>query len=235
MAEFQIIRPFAIPTEKDYAAGAALVDEKFHPVDEKFHLKDGPHDGAWYSYHKEAVADIQTKLTVRAFYTNLSSIARLVEPISNDEHKPIDPLFAATHAFRAGMWTSGHVQQHVFEGRIKYEDVQDALGRSLPFVEYSGKNEYEANGRRLMDLGELGLEKVGYETREYIEKWGKEIVYEPSVRQFYALGMGAVTAMYDSIYSAAFPMLQQNYEVSKILSFDALEVYLASNPDSSSN
>jgi hypothetical protein len=224
MTELQMQPPFRIPTEEDYVTRAALVDKEFDA-----------RNGAWYSYHKEAVLDIPAKPTVRAFYANLSSVARLVEPISNDEHKPIDPSFAATHAFRAGMWTSGHVLRHVYNGKLKYEDALGALCNSVPFPAYSGKYEYETNGKYLMDLGELGLEKVGNETEGYIEKWGKEIVHEPTARQYYALGVGAVTFMHHQIYSTAYPVLQQNYEVSQLLHFDELEKYLASNPGSSSN
>jgi hypothetical protein len=190
MAEFQMRPPIRIPTEEDYAVGGAIVDDTFEN-----------HDGAWYSYQKEAIIGIQTRPSLRDFYENLSSVSKLIEPISNDDHKPLDPLFAATHAFRAGLWTGKHLSQEVYWGKIQYKDVHNTIITSAPHPTYSGQAEYEANGEYLTSIGTSGLERVGHVAREYIEKWGNDIVCDPTVRKYYALGAGAVVSAYHHIYS----------------------------------
>lgn len=224
MAESEMKPPIRIPLEVDYAVGAAIVDDAFEKT-----------EGAWYSYHKEAITGIQTKLSKRAFFENLSSVAMFVEPISDNEHKPVDPLYAATHAFRAGMWTGGLIAHEVYDGRVKYEGIHNAIVGSAPHLAYEGKDEYEANGEYFLAIGQVGLDKVGHEAREYIEKWGSDIVSETKVRKYYALGAGAVVSAFHNIYTAAYPALVENYQVSQILDFDAIDQYLSNNADSSGN
>ena len=225
MSEFEMKRPFPIPNEVDFGLGATLVDQLFDD-----------HNGAWFLYNKQALIDAQNGQAMRSTYMATSAVARTVEPISDDFFRPIDPMYKATHAFRAGMWTAGLLGTEVYNGKLSFMDVHNTLFSNLPHPNsYETQEDYEKDGQYLMALGNLGLDALGFETREYIDKWGKEIVSEPTVRQYYALGTGAVMSVYQSIYSAAYPSLQEDYEVSQILDFDELTHYLSSNSDSSSN
>jgi len=225
MPEFEMKRPFPVPNEVDYAIGAAFVDGIF----ENNH-------GAWYLYNKQALIDAQAGQDIRKLYIATSGLARTVEPIADDTFKPIDPLYKATHAFRAGMWTAGLLGTEVYNGRLSYIDVHNTLSANLPHPDtHHNQGDYEKNGEYLMALGNLGLEALGFETRDYLERWGEEIVSEPAVRHYYALGTGAVMSTYHSIYAAAYPSMMEDYTVSQILDFDELDHYLSSNSDTSSN
>jgi len=225
MSESEMKRPFPIPDEVDFGIGATLVDGIFEN-----------NKGAWFMYHRQALIEAQTGQEMRKLYLATSSLARSVEPINDDTFKPEDPLYRATHAFRAGMWTAGLLGTEVYNGRLSYIDVHNTLSANLPHEHrLTSQDDYEKNGEYLMALGNSGLEALGFETREYIQKWGEDIVSEPTVRQYYAMGTGAVMSVYHNIYAAAYPSLQEDYEVSKILDFNELENYLSSNFDSSSN
>jgi|GEM_PF-5584622 len=227
MSEIEIQPPFPIPTHEDYALGAQHLDSLF---EEK--------DGAWYLYNRESMIDVQSNALLRSKLGGMSSLARLVEPVQNDQFKPIDPLFRATHAFRAGMWTAGMLGFIVFEDKMKYKDIHNALAESMPHHQQASQENYEESGGYLKSLGDQGLETVGHEARQHIDKWGEELVYEPSVRQYYALGTGAVLAVYHQVYENSYEDLVTRYEddqVSRLLNFDQLDEYLSSDSDSSSN
>ena len=227
MSEIEIQPPFRIPTQEDYAVGAGHLDSLF---DEK--------EGAWYLYNRESMIDAKLDVRLHDKFSGMSSLARLVEPIENDQFKPVDPMFRATHAFRAGMWTAGMLGFIVFEDKMKYKDIHNALAASMPNKVQTGQEDYEKNGGYLKSLGDQGLEAVGPEARQYIDKWGEELVYEPSVRQYYALGTGALLAVYHQVYENSYEDLvsrYEDYQVSKLLDFDQLDEYLSSDSDSSSN
>jgi len=227
MSEIEMQPPFRIPTEEDFAAGAKHVDSLF---DEK--------EGAWYMYNREAMIDAHSNIVLRNKFSSMSSIARLVEPIENDNLKPVDPLFRATHAFRAGMWTASLFGFVVYEDKMKYRDIHNALTLSLPNQKHTSQEDYEENGSYLKLLGDQGLETIGHEARQHVDAWGEELVYEPSVRQYYALGTGAVLAVYHQVYENSYDDLvahYEDYQVSKLLNFDQLDEFLSSDSDSSSN
>lgn len=118
---------------------------------------------------------------------------------------------------------------------MNYDSIHDSLNGNLPFPVFEGKAEHDANGEFLRQLGFHGLNTIGDEAIRYLHEWGDEIVEEPSLRLTYALGSGAILALYHATYAKRYPQLVENYEVSRLLSFDEIEKYLSSNTDSSSN
>lgn len=216
--------PRRIPLHEDYLTVAQKVGDRFQTE-----------GGAWVSYHKETLIHTQNHTPTRSLFEAVSSLAKLVEPVTDDDFKPVDSLYAATHAFRAGMWTAGRMTHLLYEGRLGYEGVHNALAQSLPHFAYTKQEQYEENGEFLVGSGRRGLIEVGDDTREQLNKWGDEIVSDERVRGYYALGAGAILSVSHYIYSTAYPRLQEDFLVSQLFSTEELMQYLQRNPDSSSN
>lgn len=204
MSEFEPSKPHPIPIESNYRSAAESTDDEFQQ-----------HGGAWAYYHKISVIDAQEKEGVRRVFSIMSSQARLIEPIEDDNFNPIDPKFHATHAFRAGLWTGGLITKYLHEEKFNYETINDSITHTFPHSTFSTQEEYEANGRFLTTIGHEGLKIAGYDTRVHLDKWAEDIVSQENVRRYYALGAGAVVYATHQIYSSLYEELQLNYQVSQ--------------------
>lgn len=221
MSELPPRPPHRIPTDEDYDVAAELVDAQFQ-------AKGGP----WVYYHRTALLDLRSKQTTHDVLAVMSTQARLIEPIKDDRFTPVDPRFMATHAFRAGMWTAGFMSEELHRGSLSFGGVCNVIVQSLPHEAPASQEEYEADGRYLMTIGDEGLKKVGYETRQYINRWGEDIVSNENVRRYYALGAGAILYASHSLYTKVYEEMQVSYEAGLLT--DELSQFLA-NTDSSDN
>jgi hypothetical protein len=224
MDNSEIKKPHRIPVEEDYSATADVVEDAFRE-----------NGGAWVMYHKESILGIHTKESARDFFETVSTLARLVEPIEDDRFKPVDSMYRATHAFKAGLWTGGQMSHVIHNGRLRFEQIYNEINKSLPYTPHTDREEYEENGQYLTKIGHLGLELIGYEARQKLEEWGNDIVSDSTARPFFALGAGAILATSQNIYSLAYPLMDENYQVAQLLNFDEIDQFLNSSSDSSSN
>lgn len=115
---------------------------------------------------------------------------------------------------------------------VPYEQTHRLLAASMPHVRYAGQEEYEENGSHLERIGREGLGLIGASAREYVERWGADIVSDKRVRRYYALGLGAVVLTAHAAYKAGYESVLAQQAAS---SFDiaAIEQYLAHKWDTS--
>jgi hypothetical protein len=224
-------KPFPIPLENDYLAASEIVEMKF-----------AQHGGLWNKYYTDAYIRSGERKELMTLFEYMWSTSKLIEPIVDDDFSPEDTLYRATDAFRAGMYSGDLIAHEVFAGTMNYDSIHDSINNSLPHPVYEGKEQYDENGSFLMRLGYQGLHTVGSETLTHLEAWSTEVVFEPSVRQTYSLGAGAILAMYHEKYTVMYPMLmdlhrtsQLDLQVSKLLEYDGIEKYLSDNTGSSGN
>ncbi len=222
MSEIAPRPPYRIPIEADYEAAAEIVDALLQ-------TQGGP----WNYYHRTALIEGSTKQTTRDRLAALSFHARLVEPIEDDHFTPIDPLYRATHAFRAGMWTAGLMTEELHRNCLNFVGIHTVMAHSLPHGTISNQEEHEENGRYLIALGDEGLKRVGYVARERLNRWGEEIVSEENVRRYYTLGAGAILYASHRLYSEVYKDMQTSYEAQVLA--EELSRFLANTPDSSDN
>lgn len=214
--------PYRIPIEEDYEAAAEMTDDLLQS-------RGGP----WLYYHKTSLLEIHTKQTTQDLLSVMSSHARLVEPIQDNHLTPRDARYMATHAFRAGMWTAGFMSEQLHKGVISFTMVSHLIGQSLPHTPITTQAEHEVNGRYLMTIGDEGLKRVGYATREYINRWGEDIVSEENVRRYYALGAGAILYTSHMLYTNVYNDMRISYEASLLT--NEVSQFLANPRDSSDN
>lgn len=219
MAEFESRKPYPIPQEEDYCAAAKLTDSLFQE-----------NGGAWAYYHRLTLIDVHSKATMRTYFEAMSSQARLIEPIEDDDFTPVDAMFRATHAFRAGMWTGSIIEKYIHNEQIGYEAINNTIAQSLPYPTFSGQEEYEFNGQFLKTIGDEGLKIVGFETRSQLDVWGEDIVSDENVRRYYALGAGAIFYTASEIYKSLFPTLEASYQSTQLI--NEVSQYLADVTDS---
>lgn len=220
MSDLERKPPYSIPTETDFVAAAELTDETFES-----------NGGAWTYYHKTSLVDIHSNAQTKNLLTAMSSQARFIEPLQDETLSPVDPMYRATHAFRAGMWTGGFITKYLHQDAISYLAVHNTITQSFPHSNFKGQEEHEENAQFLRAIADQGLDLAGYETREYLDKWGNEIVSSEDARRYYALGAGAVFYVSQGLYTQLHERLQQDYEIS--LLSDEVSQYLASVRDSS--
>lgn len=225
MSEGEKRRPIPIPMQEDYAAGAQLLTERLD------------HEGSmWNTYHKEALIDLYNQPKIFELHEAMATVAKLIEPIKDDDHRPIDPMYRASHAFKAGMWTASRLLELVYDRQLNYSTAHFALCKALPFSpDYKDQEQYEANGQLLENTGENGLELVGYEAREHIDKWSKDMVSDERVRRQYCLGTGAILFSAHGVYTTVFEEMKCAYEASKLFRLDELDQYLADAAKTSDN
>jgi len=222
MSNAEVKQPFRIPIEEDYAAAVTIAGEEFDAE-----------GGIWLTYHRQSITLTQKSATLAENFKILSSISRLVEPIKNDKFEPIDHMFTATHAFRAGMWTGNRLKEYVYNGRINFRDTYNVLARNIPYQECEDREEYESNGEYLRALGYAGLEQIGASARDTIDKWSDDLVSEPNQRVIFSLGAGAFLLSAHDIYKNAYPELEENYIVSQLYDMNEIERFLSDDPNSS--
>lgn len=229
MAESEAKEPYRIPIEEDFLAAAKLTDMLFES-------KGGP----WTYYQRISIIEahsVKNAAFTRPLLEAMSSQARLIEPveIKNDAFISIDPRHRATHAFRAGMWTGGFISKYLHEEKnedtaLAYGNIHNFISSSLPYPVFTDQEQYEENGRHLVHIGDEGLKMVGYETREYIEKWGAELIDDETKRRLYALGAGAVLYASNGLYTLEYQERWANYAASYLSK--EISQYLANQPSS---
>jgi hypothetical protein len=225
MSTSEVKQPFRIPTEEDYTAATAVTSEEFN--------LEG---GAWLQYHRQSITLARKSIGLVTNFTSLSRIARLIEPIKDDTYEPYDPMFGATHAFRAGMWTGNRLKEHIYNGRIAFSDTVNFIARNLPHNDYltsMDQEDYESNGERLRAMGHSGLELVGLTAREAINVWSEDIVSQAEHRDEFSYGAGAFLLAAHDIYKNAYPALKENYVIAQLSDLDDIERLASEGPDSS--
>ena len=222
MSKSEITPPDRISTEEDYDAAIKAVESLFEAK-----------GGAWNYYYKTTVIDAHTRPSAQKLLIAMSSQARLVEPIEDDSFQPVDSLFRATHAFKAGMWTGGFISQELHDDRITYTGINNSIIQSLPHATTTTREEYEENGRFLLNVGDEGLKLIGFSAREQLDRFGNEIVSNENFRRLYALGAGAVLYTSHALYTSVHEVLQFNYDAAQLS--NEVNEYLAALSDSSEN
>jgi hypothetical protein len=216
--------PYRVPIESDYDAAGELVEMQFEE-----------RGGAWSKYFTDATEAAENSEEVRTLFENMWATALLVEPILDDDFTPEDRLYRSADAYRAGMYTAILLATEVFDERMSYDMIHDQLNKNLPFPIYNGKDQHDANGEFLKNLGFMGLEVVGEQAGTYIDKWASEIVIDPTHQTMFKLGTGAILALYHGTYQKLHPQLLEEYQVSQLLRFEELEQFLMGNTDSGGN
>jgi len=213
MSELHIKKPIPIPTVEDYSVAADFVDSDF---------KD--QGGAWMLYHRQSIVEAQLRLSSRLALSQLSEVARFVEPVG-DNRAPLDPLFRATHAFRAGMWTGAQLLHVVHNEALEVSRVVKGLEATLPSRVIQDADDYEDNGRHLLTVGSEGIDIIGYDARSKIYEWADDIVSEPTMRKYCALGAGAILYTAHAVYKDTYPSLHENYVIMSTI--NEIQEYLA--------
>jgi len=224
MSEREVKKPYPVPTFEDYSVASVILDEQFQIE-----------GGAWVAYNKRSLVDAKRSQATYDTFKALSSIARFIEPITGDDFKPEDPLYRATHSFRAGMWVGAKLMNELYDHRLSYLHVHNAIQNSLPHSDYEGEEQYEANRGVLEVMGNSGLELMGIDSRHKHDQWSEDIVTEQSLRRHFMLGAGAILGAAHSLYEASYPTLKENYTVAQLFKLGEIEEYLALGSDSSNN
>lgn len=214
---------YRIPTHDDYDMTASILDNEA-----------AYNGGLWRWYNHEAVNLLHTDPGVRQYMKSLSSLAELIEPYEEKREVSRDQLFRATHAFRAGLWTSRHVIDIVHRGHVTYEQAHGAAVKALPFPSWNGREQREANREKLFDVGEEGLIVLGAQAKDAFRKWATKMIdYEP-VRNEYVLGTSVGVFAAHALYTIGHKKRMDEEDLIARLNTDEIEQYINTS-DSSDN
>jgi hypothetical protein len=209
--------PMRVPTYEDYATGTQVLDYDFK--------QEG---GAWVAFQRESLLDAQTKRSVFRLHYAMASIARLIEPVFEEDLSPKDAQYRVTHAFRAGMWTGRRLMGLVYNAAsgMEYAEAHTALARALPNEWNSNFNQLKENRDALITMGYGGLDVIGGEARDHLGTFSGEIIPNERYRKEYLLGAGAVLFTAHGLYSVAYNKIRVAHEAAQLFDAEELDSFL---------